>query len=133
MPVGGLKKRRRDRNLAAWLRQTPKGRTRGSLVSWKRLTVAGRRMTRCARVTWRKRNLAREYCTRANVVKEAWRARVLGRRLRSLKEGGEGIRDLGGRRPLYRIIKRPTKDIGGCNAVHRSLRGSKRISKEDPL
>jgi hypothetical protein len=45
MPVGGLRKRRRDRNLAAGRRQKPKGRIQASGESLKRLTVAGRKVT----------------------------------------------------------------------------------------
>jgi hypothetical protein len=44
MPVGGLKKRRRDRNLAVVCRQKPKGRIQESCDS-RRLTIAGRKMT----------------------------------------------------------------------------------------
>jgi hypothetical protein len=50
MPVGGLRKRRRDRNLAAGRRQYPKERIQASCESRRRLTVAGKKMTR--RATW---------------------------------------------------------------------------------
>jgi hypothetical protein len=43
MPIGGLRKRRRDRNLASGRRQKPKGRIRTSCESSRRLTVARRR------------------------------------------------------------------------------------------
>jgi hypothetical protein len=47
MPVGGLRKQRRNRNLAAERRQKPKERIQGYCGSRKRVTVAGRRMTCC--------------------------------------------------------------------------------------
>jgi hypothetical protein len=75
MPVGGLRKQCRDRNLAVERRQKPKGRIQASCEFLKRLTVAGIRMTLRARVTWHKRNIAR-----ANVVQEIWRGRMFGRR-----------------------------------------------------
>jgi hypothetical protein len=48
MPVGGLRKWRRDRNLA--VRRHQKGRIQASLVSQKRLTVTSRKVTRHAKV-----------------------------------------------------------------------------------
>jgi hypothetical protein len=59
MPVGGLRKRRRDRNLAAGLRQKPKWRIQASCESRSRLTVAGKKITRRGTVAWRKRNIFR--------------------------------------------------------------------------
>jgi hypothetical protein len=59
IPVGGLSKRRRDRNLAAGRRQKPKKRIQANCESKRRLTVAGRKMTRHATVAWRKRNVFR--------------------------------------------------------------------------
>jgi hypothetical protein len=52
MPVGGLKKQRRDRNLAAGHRKKPKKKIQASFESRRRLTVAGRMMTRRAGVAW---------------------------------------------------------------------------------
>jgi hypothetical protein len=66
MPVGELKKRRRDRNLAAGPRQKPNGRIQASCESRRRLTVAGKRMTLRATVAWRKRNLLRKIVTQRN-------------------------------------------------------------------
>jgi hypothetical protein len=56
IPVGGLRKRRRDQDLAAGRSQKPKRRIQVSCESRKRLTVAGRKMTHQATVAWRKRN-----------------------------------------------------------------------------
>jgi hypothetical protein len=64
MPVGGLRKRRRDQNLAAEYRQKPKETNKRSFESQKSLTVAGRRMTRCAGVAWLRRNVIRKYWPR---------------------------------------------------------------------
>jgi hypothetical protein len=50
MPVGGLRTRGGDRNLAAGRHQKLKGRIQASCESRKRLTGTGRRMTRCAGV-----------------------------------------------------------------------------------
>jgi hypothetical protein len=53
MPVGGLRKRHRDRNLAMGLHQKPKERIWGYCGSRKRVTIASRRnMSRHARVAW---------------------------------------------------------------------------------
>jgi hypothetical protein len=60
-PVGGLRKRRRDRNLNARRRQKPKERTREYCGSQKRVTVAGRRnVSHCTGVAWRRKNVVRE-------------------------------------------------------------------------
>jgi hypothetical protein len=48
MPVGGLRKRRRDQNLTTVRRRKPEGKILANCESRNRLTVAGRRMTRCA-------------------------------------------------------------------------------------
>jgi hypothetical protein len=66
MPVGGLRKRRRDRNLAAGRRQKPKGRIPASCEPRRRLTVAGKKITRRATVAWRKRNVFRKIVTQGN-------------------------------------------------------------------
>jgi hypothetical protein len=49
-PVGELRKRRRNRNLAAGRRQKPKGRIQASCESKRRLIVAGKKITRRATV-----------------------------------------------------------------------------------
>jgi hypothetical protein len=66
MPVGGLRKRRRDRNLSAGRRQKPKRRIRASWQSRRRLTVPGKKITRRATVAWRKRNVFRKIGTQGN-------------------------------------------------------------------
>jgi hypothetical protein len=166
MPVGGLRKRRRDRNLPAGRHQKPKGRIQASCEPRRRLTVAGKKITCCATVAWCKRNIFRRIGTQGNcglrskltaagikmtrharvawhkencvrkdwtmdkVERETRRARMLRRRLRSRQENGKRIRDLGGRRPLYRRKRRPTKNsIGECKSGHRSPLGSRGTRK----
>jgi hypothetical protein len=63
MPVGGLRKWRRDWNLAAGRRQKPKGRFQASCESRSRLTVAGKKMTRRATMALRKKNVFRKIGT----------------------------------------------------------------------
>jgi hypothetical protein len=89
------------------------------------LTATGIMITRHARVEWRRENFVRKDCTTDKVEREAWRAWMLRRRLWSRQENGTRIRDLGGRRPLYRRKRRPTKNsIGRWSAGQRSHLGS---------
>jgi hypothetical protein len=66
MPVGGLRKRRRDRNLAAGRRQKPKKRIRASCESKRRSATACKKITRRATVAWRKRNVFRRTVIQGN-------------------------------------------------------------------
>jgi hypothetical protein len=66
MPVGGRKKRRRDRNLAAGCRQKPKRRIQATCESMRRLIVTGRKITRRATAAWRKKNVFRSTGTKGN-------------------------------------------------------------------
>jgi hypothetical protein len=63
MPVGGMRKRCRGRNLAAECHQKPKETTQEKCGSRKRLVVARRGMTRCAKVAWQKGNVFRRKLT----------------------------------------------------------------------
>jgi hypothetical protein len=65
--VGGRMRRCRDRNLAAGRLQKPKERIQASCESRKRLSVAGRKMTRCEGVVGLRRGVVRKDCTRAKV------------------------------------------------------------------
>jgi hypothetical protein len=81
-------------------------------------------------VAWHGENYVRKDWTTDKVEQEARRARMLRRRLRSHQENGKRIRDLGGRRLLYRRKKRPTKNgIGECKSGHRSPLGSRGTRK----
>jgi hypothetical protein len=66
MPVGGLRKRRRDPNLAAGHRQKPKGRIRSSCESRRRWSAASRKMTHRVTVAWCKSNVFRKIGTQKN-------------------------------------------------------------------
>jgi hypothetical protein len=70
MPVRGLRKRCRDRNLTAGRRQKGKGRIQASCESQKRLTVSGRKMTCRARVAGRRENVIRKDRTRSQEERE---------------------------------------------------------------
>jgi hypothetical protein len=66
IPVGGLRKRRREQNLAAGRRQKPKGRTHASCESRRRPTIAGKKMTRRAIVVWHRKIAVRKIGTQEN-------------------------------------------------------------------
>jgi hypothetical protein len=69
--VEGWRKRRRDRNLATERRWKLKERTWGYCGSQKRVTAAGRRMTRCAAVAQLRRNVISKDRTRKQVEQGA--------------------------------------------------------------
>jgi hypothetical protein len=75
MPVGGLRKQCRDRNLTMGRRQKPKGRIQASCESQKRLIIAGRKMTRHARVAWHREDVIRKDQTRKQVERGASKGR----------------------------------------------------------
>jgi hypothetical protein len=114
MPVVGLRKRRRDQNLAARHRQKPKGRIQVSREPRKRLTIAGRKVTCRASVAWRKRNVARKDGARANVIQEIRRGRTFVRRRRPKPECSNSIGRRDVEEPLHRRKERKTaNNIGG--------------------
>jgi hypothetical protein len=119
MPVGRLRKRRRDQNLVTGRCQKPKGRIQASFESRKRLTVACRKMTRRARVACRKRNIARKDCARANVVQEIRRGRTFGKRRQPKPECSKGIRSRDVEEPLnLRKGRKTANSIGGRRRRH---------------
>jgi hypothetical protein len=67
-PVGRLRKRRRDRTLAAGRCQKAKGRSQSRCESTKRVTAAGKMTSRCAKVAWLMRDIARRECTGDNIA-----------------------------------------------------------------
>jgi hypothetical protein len=82
-------------------------------------------------VAWRRENYFRKDWITEKVEREARRARMLRRRLWSRQENGKEIRVLGGRQPLYRRKRRPTKNsIGRCKSGHRSPLGSRGTRKK---
>jgi hypothetical protein len=66
MPVGGLRKRCRDRNLAAGRHQKPNRRIQATCESRRILIVACKKITRHATVAWSKRNVLRKIVTQGN-------------------------------------------------------------------
>jgi hypothetical protein len=92
MPVGEPRKRCRVCNLAADRCQKRKERIRGNRGSRRKSAAACRKLSRHAKVAWRKRNIARNECTRANVVQEIQRGRTFGRRHQQEPEYSNGIR-----------------------------------------
>jgi hypothetical protein len=108
MPVGRLRKRRRDRTLAALRRQKAKGRSQSRCDSTKRVTVAGKKTSRSAKVAWLMRDIARRECTGDNVAlrnqrgrtckKRPWKGSqcnngIGGRGLKQKLQGRIGIKD----------------------------------------
>jgi hypothetical protein len=65
-PIKERKKRHRGRKLAARRRGERKELTRGYCVSGRKLVAAYKRVSRRARVAWRKRNLLRKIGTQEN-------------------------------------------------------------------
>jgi hypothetical protein len=69
IPVGRLRKRRRNRNLAALRCQKEKGRSQSCCDSTRRVTVAGKTTSGTAKVAWLKRGrIARRECNGDNVA-----------------------------------------------------------------
>jgi hypothetical protein len=66
MPVGGLRKRRRDRNLAAGRCQKPKRRIQANCESKRRLNIASRKVSSRATVAWRKIRVFRKIVSQEN-------------------------------------------------------------------
>jgi hypothetical protein len=100
-PIGGRKKWHRGRHLAAGCRREPKELTRGDCGSQRKLAATCRKVSRHARVAWCKRNIITNNWIRDKVW---WGTRIvqtLRKRLRTCQEGRMGIKDLGGRRPIY--------------------------------
>jgi hypothetical protein len=130
MPVGGLRKRRRDRNLAAGRRQKPKRRIQASCKSRRRLTVAGKMTTRRATVAWRKKNVFRKTGTKENCGphKEFAAARIrTTRRAKTARGRDHGFQRQGKDVIAHRTQKRRKEEKEGlwkfpkCNCGIRDL------------
>jgi hypothetical protein len=93
--VGRLRKRRRGRNLAAFLRQKAKGMSQSRCESTKRATVAGKTTSRSAKLAWLMRDIARSECTGDNVASSNQRGRKCKKRPWIGSECNNGIRDRG--------------------------------------
>jgi hypothetical protein len=113
-PVEGLRKRHRGRKLAAGRRGEPKELTRRDCGSRRKLAAACRKVSRRARVAWRKRNIVRNKWTRAKDQRGVRRVRTLRIYMRTHHEGRKGVKDLGDGLPLCMRKERiTTKGIGG--------------------
>jgi hypothetical protein len=154
MPVGGLRKRRRDRNLAAGRLQKPKKRIQATCESRRKLTVAGKKITRHVTVAWRKRDVLRRIGTQINYGPRkiltvtgkkttscetvAWHNENVVRKdcagdrgLREQLRGRMGISDqCGGQPPYLRKEKTTTNGIGWWSEEHRSHQGSERATNK---
>jgi hypothetical protein len=113
MPVRELRKQRRVQKLAAECRQKPKERTLGYCGSWKRVTVAGKRMSHHATVAWRKRKLIWRIGIEENCgpCKELTTAEM-----RESPECKNGIRHRDVKEPPHlRRGRKTTTSVGGLN------------------
>jgi hypothetical protein len=72
------------------------------------VTVAVRRMARCAGVAWLRRDFVRKDYTRAKVKRVTQRVGPLRKNLRTHHEGKRATKNLGGKRPLYLRKERAT-------------------------
>jgi hypothetical protein len=97
---GTMKKRQWGQQLAAERHGEPKELTRGNCGSRRKLAAACRKVSRRARVAWRKRNIDRDKWTRAKAEQGVRRIRTLRERVRTRREGRKGVKD-GGGRPRY--------------------------------
>jgi hypothetical protein len=91
MQVGRLRKRRRDRTLAALRRQKAKGRSQSRCESTKRVTVAGKTTYRRANVAWLMRETGRGECTGDNVASSNQRRRTCKKGLDILRAYGASV------------------------------------------
>jgi hypothetical protein len=113
-PVKGPKKRHRGRKLAAGRHGEPKELTRGDCGYGRKLAATCRKVSRRARVAWRKRNIVRNKWTRAKDERGIRRIRTLREIGRTRQKGRKGVKDLGDRRPLCLRKETTTKrGIGG--------------------
>jgi hypothetical protein len=133
MPVGRLRKRRRDRNLAALRRQKAKGRSHSRCESTKRVTVAGEMTSGRGKVAWLMSDIARRECTGCNVASNNQRERtckkrqwigsqcnngIEGRRLNQKLQGRIGIKDPDA---ILQMSRRIEKTSDGIDVKHSRL------------
>jgi hypothetical protein len=113
---GAMKKRHRSRHLAAGGRGEPKELTRGDGGSRRKLAAACRKVSRRARMAWRKRIIVTNYWLRGKVGRGTLRVRTLRKRLRTRQESRMQIKDLSDRRPLY-LRKPMERTRGHCGSL----------------
>jgi hypothetical protein len=113
MPVGGLRKWHRDRNLAAGRHQKPKETTWENCASQKGLTVTGREMTHRAKVARCKRHQGQD---KDKVVSKTRKRLMLEKRHWLRQEGNNVIRSQDVEEPLHlRKGRKTANSIGGWN------------------
>jgi hypothetical protein len=95
MPVGGPRKRRRDRNPDARRQGKPKEETQGKDGCRKNLVPARRGTTRRAAVARRRRDFVKKVRTRNQAERGTPKRRKEGEKLRKGPECNNGIRDRG--------------------------------------
>jgi hypothetical protein len=141
IPVGRLRKRRRDRNLAALHRQKAKGRSQSRCESTKRVTIAGKTTSRRAKVAWLMRDIARRECTGDNVAssnqrghtckKRPWigsqcNSGIGGRGLKQKLQGRIGIKNPDA---ILQMRLRIEQTSDGINVKHFRLQNKKRTAE----
>jgi hypothetical protein len=117
MPIGGPKKRRMGRKLAAERQGKPKERNQGKDGRRKKFAVARRGTTGRAKVALCMENAVGKVRARDNVVRGAPKERTLGRRHQPRPECKSGIKDLGSKTIKMALelqfVKRATTMFGG--------------------
>jgi hypothetical protein len=94
-------KQHRDRHLTAGCREKPKERTWVNGGSRRKLAAACRRVSRCARVAWRKRNIITNNLIRDKVERGTWRVGMLRKKLWTHHGGRRGRKSIGGKGLLF--------------------------------
>jgi hypothetical protein len=105
-PVGGLRNRNRDQNLAAKRSGQPEEQTRGNCGARNELAPASRKMTGHAGGAQHKANFIRKHSIRDNVEQETWKGQTEEKRRWKGPECKTGIKDPGTRRQLRIKIER---------------------------
>jgi hypothetical protein len=130
-PVGGLRKRHRDRNLAAEHSSQPEERTWGNCGARKALATAGRKMTSRTGGARRNGNFVRKHSTRDTVEQETRKVRMEEKRRWKGPECKTLIKDPGTRRQLRFKIERTSDGFDrkafGLEFVKRAARMPSRL------
>jgi hypothetical protein len=119
MPAVELRKQHRVRYLAAESRWKMRDRTRGNHGSRRKSAVARRKVSRHARVAWRKRKLIQRMGTQENCGP---RKELSAAGVRKIPEGNNGIRHRDVKEPPH-LRKKRTNGIKGWSAGQRSYLG----------
>jgi hypothetical protein len=142
IPVGRLRKRRRNRNLGALRRQKEKGRSQSCCDSKRRGTVAGKRTSDSEQVPWLTRGrIARRECNGDNVAsrehsgrtckKTPWRGSkcnngIQGRGLQQKLQSRIGIKD---QDDIMDMSLRIEQTADGIDVKHSRLQNEKQTAE----